>query len=143
MDWNKETIFKLRNLTPTMRSIEHMKSEVERLRLQLNGIRSSLSDGTPVKTGGNSREERLVATIAEIDELNNRIKHETAWVNRIEKALADVSPEDRQILDLCYINQRRFPIDEVCTYLCVEKTRAYEKRNAAVEHLARRLYGEY
>ena len=143
MDWSKETIYKLYNLTPTTHAIENMKAEIERLQLQLQSIKSSISDGTPVKSGGNTREERLVATIAEIDELRDRIKHESQWVTRMESALADLSAEDRQILDLCYINRRRFPIDEVCTYLCVEKTRAYEKRNAAVERLARRLYGAY
>ena len=59
---------------------------------------------------------------------------------RFERAMNALSEEDRQVLRVCFMDQSSSPEDAAWT-LGVEKSCLYKKRNRALAHFTKALYG--
>lgn len=141
MNWRREAIDKLRNYEAHKQALESLPKEIRRLESAYTGIRSAITDGTPVSGGGNSREDSMLSNIVHRDELKRRLKEAKLWVVQVDKALAVLDDEERLVLDRFYIHRAKGSVGELCDRLNVEQATVYRKRDSALRRFTIALYG--
>lgn len=141
MDWKREAIDKLRNYEAHRHSLESIPLEIKRLESVCAGIRSAVTDGTPVSGGSSTREDVLLSNIVHRDELKRRLKEARLWVSMVDKALAILTDNERLVLDKFYIHQVKGNVDALCEQLHVEKSAVYDRRDKALRRFTIALYG--
>lgn len=88
------------------------------------------------------RKDECVAELRELDLRRAALKSLELRVASVENALEALSYEDRLLLTLCYVRPKRGNLERLMEALGVEKTRIYEKRNAALRSFGLALTGE-
>lgn len=141
MNWKQEAKEKLRDYEARKNAVERIPEEIKRLEIAATSIRSATRDGTPVRGGGSGREDMLLSNIAHRDELVRNLEEAKAWVRMVDAGLAVLTPEERLILDRFYINPAKGNVDRLCGDLALEKSRVYDKKDAALRHFTIALYG--
>lgn len=141
MNWKKEASDKLRTLEARRASISHSAEEIARIEDEMLSVKSALRSSTPVQGGSSSYEERLLTLIVQKDELSFAVKMSKKWVALIDKVLAELSPSDRRILDLCYIHSAKGNIERLADEFEISQPMVYRRRDAALLTFTRRLYG--
>ena len=112
------------------------------LRNSISSIRSSTSDGTPVKGSGSGRENMLLNNIVEQEELKKTFLEAKRWVAWMDKGLAVLSKEERLILDRFFIYPEKGAADLLAGELHVDTKTVYKRKDAAVHKLTLALYGQ-
>lgn len=141
MNWKREAIDKLRNYEAHKQSLGSIPQEIKRLESVCTGIRSAITDGTPVSGGGSTREDVLLSNIVHRDELKRRLKEARLWVSMVDKALAVLTEDERLVLDKFYIHQAKGSVGSLCELLNVEQSTVYRKRDNALRRFTIALYG--
>ncbi|WP_298029713.1 DUF1492 domain-containing protein [uncultured Dysosmobacter sp.] len=141
MNWKREAIDKLRNYEARKQAPANIQQEIKRLEVEYTGIRSAVTDGTPVSGGTSTREDMMLSNIVHRDELKRSLKETRMWVATVEKALAVLSEEERQVLDRFYIHAAKGAVKDLCELLNVEQSTVYRKRDEALRHFTIALYG--
>lgn len=141
MDWKKISIDRLRDYEARKQALESIPEQIKTLEANLTSIRSAQTDGIPIRTGGNRREEILINNIAMREELQNNYDIAKREVEITEKGLDMLTKEQRRILYKFYVS--RFPghVDALCEELCVEKSRVYTLKDEALKKFAVACYG--
>lgn len=133
MDWRNESIWELRNLEAKRASISDLQEQIRALTSQMTAIRSATSDGTPVSGGGSGREDMLLNTITERDLLEATMQITLMQVDMIERALAFLSPDERELLNMCYIHEKIGNVGVLCERLRCDLSTVYRRRNRALK----------
>lgn len=141
MDWKREATEKLRLFEAKQGSIERAGAELRRLEKEAYAIRGAGMDGSPMRGGGNRREDAMINSIVRREELRRAIEDTSVWVSVVAGALEVLSREERLILDRFYIRRAKGNVDKLCGELHLEKTRVYELRDAALRRFTYALYG--
>lgn len=141
MNWKREAADKLKNYAAHQEALGNIPKEIKRLESAYAGIRSATTDGTPVSGGGSTREDSMLSNIVHRDELKRRMKEARLWVSTVDKALAVLSDEERQVLDKFYIHQSKGAVDDLCGQLNIEKATVYRRRDNALRRFTIALYG--
>ena len=141
MDWKQEAVSGLRKLEDVRGSIGFADARMRQLDEEMTAIRSSLRDAPAVLGSGGGAEDRMIAIIAEREELRRLRNYSAQWVALVDGAVAQMGDEDREVLDLCFIHSRRGAIDELCARLNIERSTAYRRREAALLSFVRKFYG--
>ena len=141
MNWIKEAEDKLRNYAACQNAIKRTKAEIRRLESDFVSIRSATTDKTPVQGGGNTREEAMCANIAERQELENLLRTTERKVAEVKSALAQLQPEEREILEGMIIFYRRGNVEKLCEKLYIDRSTAYRRRDKALRHFGMAYYG--
>ena len=108
MRWDLEAIAKLREYTVRKAALDNLSAEIERLEQEYGRIRSATTDGTPVRGGGNAREDMLLSNICLREELKMQFTDTQKWIAVMDNALATLTDEERLVLDRFYINSHSF-----------------------------------
>ena len=132
IDWKRETAETLREYPDRKKSIESTAMEIARLKSEADSIRSASADGAPVKGSSiSAREDRLISNIVTRTELE-----------RVEAALAELTPEERLILDRFYMHRQRGGLDLLCGELgLTDMSSLYRRKDRALRRLTLLLYG--
>lgn len=141
MDWKREAKDKLRNYSARRTALENIPEEIRRLEARATGIRSASADGTPVRGGGNGREDMLLSNIAERDELHLQLKNAQKWVENVDRAMTTLTAEERLVLERLYIYPAMGNVDRLCGELGIEKSAVYERRDKALRRFTLAYYG--
>lgn len=141
MNWKREAIDKLKNYEVHRQALENIPQEIKRLESVWTGIRSAVTDSTPVSGGGSTREDLMLSNIVHRDELKQRMKEACLWVSQVDKALAILDDEERLVLDLFYIHRDKGSVGELCERLSVERSAIYDRRDKALRRFTIALYG--
>lgn len=141
MNWKSEAIEKLKKYEAHRRALENIPQEIKRLESAYAGIRSAVTDGTPVSGGSNTREDAMLSNITHRDELKRRLKEARLWVRIVDNALAVLDDSERKVLDRFYINRKKGNVDKLCEELGRERSAIYARRDAALRHFTIALYG--
>ena len=113
MDWTHEIKDDLRSYSARKASIQNTSDELERLQAELYGIKSAMTDGTPVSGGTNRREDRLLNLIVKKGKLEGAQKCTRDWVRIMDRALAELSTEEFELLDKLYIHGAKGSADRL------------------------------
>lgn len=141
MNWKAEAMEKLNRYDAMRQALRNIPEEIIRLETDAQSIRSAKTDGTPVKGGGNKREDMLLNNLVCRQELQYLLQQAKSWVKTTERALATLTPEEKLILHRMYILPERGCIDRLTMELGVEQSSIYRKRDKALRRFTIALYG--
>ena len=92
-------------------------------------IRSSTSDGAPVAGGTTKREDMLLNAMVLQKELEENLRIVTRWVKRVEKALNELSDEDRILLNRFYIYPEKGAAERLASDFGVDTKTVYHRKD--------------
>ena len=120
MDWKTEAIDKLKQYEARRESLEIIPKQIADIDATMTSIRSARIDGTPVRGGGNGREDMMLNCIAQKDELRHCLERAGMWVEIVSKGLELLEPDDRLVLDRFYINPEKRAADRLAGDLGID-----------------------
>ena len=88
------------------------------------------------------RRDELVAELRELELRRAALKSLECRIAAAENALEALPYEEKLLLTLCYVRPKKGNLERLMEALGVEKTRIYEKRNAALRAFGLALTGE-
>lgn len=141
MNWQKISIDRLRDYETRQRALLLIPEQLESLNMSFSAVRAARTDGTPVKEGGNKREDALINNIVMRQELERNLEIVEAEIEITEKGLASLTEEEKTVLYKFFINRPRRHIEELCESLNYEKTRIYEIKENALRKFTLACYG--
>jgi len=141
MKWKAEAMEKLRRYDGMRQALRNIPEEIDRLKGAACSLRGATTDATPVKGGGNRREEALINNLVERQELEWNLQQVKQWLTVTDRGLAALTPDERLILQRLYLYPERNAMDRLCSELGVEQSSIYRKRDQALHRFTVALYG--
>lgn len=141
MNWKAEAKEKLRRYDAMRLATVNIPEEMERLEIDARSIRSARTDGTPVKGGGNRREEAMLDNIVHRQELAWTLQQAQSWLKTTDRALTALNNEEKLILHRLYIYPETGGVERLCKELGVETSSIYRRRDKALKHFTLAYYG--
>ena len=138
-DW---IIPRLRELEQERAALKNIPERILVLGLKFAGLKATDTDSDRVSCGENHREEAMLANIAERDELKRNLEITRREVEQVDAALAELSQEERLVLDRFYVHREPGHVERLCEELNMEKSQVYNVKNRAMVKLARILHGQ-
>ena len=141
MNWKSEAMEKLRRYDAMRQAVLNLPVEIKRLQIAAQSLRGVNSDTTPVKGGGNRREEALLNNLVHRQELSWSLEQAKNWLKMTDRALTALSAEEKLILHRLYIYPEKGGLDRLCKELDVESSSVYRRRDRALKHFTLAYYG--
>jgi len=141
MDWKRMAIEELKQYSWRKESLSNIPERIKQINTEMARIKSATTDGTPVKGGGNHREDRLIELIMTKGELEENLVIAKRRIRLIEKGLNGISEQERKILELFYINRQRDCATRLSEDLGYEKRHIYNLKDAALRKYVLSMYG--
>lgn len=142
MEWDIEVKRMLRDYKYKQHSIGNLPKEIASLEDDLQSIRSATSDATPVKGGGNAREDRMLNNIVKREELKRNLKSVTGEVERIDSAMQALSEQDQELLERCYISPMKGYIERLQDELRLkDESSVHRRKREALRRFTLAYYG--
>ena len=132
----------LKSLEAKRSSLTHMREEIETLKLEETAIKATDYDKINVSGGENHQEDKLIANIAKRNELELNLEVTRQQVEALDRLLAELSKDERQILDRMFVHRERNAAESLAVSLGYETRRIYQKKDEALRNLARRRFGQ-
>jgi len=140
--WKYKAKDKLENYLAQKASLITLSEEIANLESEAYSIKSATSDGTPVKGGGNGREDRLLSNIVQREEYKLLLDRAQTSVDGIERGLAVLNQEERHLLDVAYIARERGYLKRLMNELGLQETTSvYKPINKALLRFTVAMYG--
>lgn len=140
MDWKQESKEELREYEAKRAALESIPAEIAQLRSEMSRLGGS-SSSVPVKGGGSRWEDRQINLIVKCDKLESSLTYVRNWVEKVERGLSVLSPEERMILDRSFINRKMGYVDRLCGDLHLEKSAVYDRIYSALRRYTLARYG--
>ena len=142
INWKTVAIEKLKRYSLQKTSIVTIPEEIAVLESEAVSIKGATTEGTPVKGGGNRREDRLLDNIVEREELKRQLERNKKTIEIIDRGLATLSREDKHILQQMYISGEKGCKERLMEELGLsEESSLYKKANKALWRFTIALYG--
>lgn len=141
MDWKREAADELRNYQNRKLAITNISEQIKDLAMEITSIRSASADGSPVAGGSNGRDDALVNNILKRERLEEAQRLTENRVRRVDRALNQLSEQDRCVLQRFYIAPRVGGVESLCEELHIEKTTAYRWKDCALRNFTITMYG--
>lgn len=141
MDYRKQVIERLRNLQEERAALVNLPEQIKALEMQFVSLRAVRTDSDPVSGGTNRREDALINNIAEREEREADLEWTRREVAILERNIAALKPNERRALELFYISGERQAAERMAEEVGYSVQQVHRIKTAAVENLARRLYG--
>ncbi len=130
--WRMDALNELQAYNARRQALENIPGRIAELEEALAAIRSSTSDGSPVKGGGSGREDALLNNIVARDRLKVSLERTRAEVERTERGLKALNDDDRRILECFYVSPRKGAASQLADELRLEEKTVYNRRNNAL-----------
>ena len=109
---------------------------------RLDAIRSSAAESQMTSGGGgNVRQERDTAIIAEIDRLTDALEVAEKEVSLVERCLAELRKEERRTLEVMDIAPRYRAAEQLAEELSCDRSTVYRIHDDALDRFARLYHG--
>lgn len=141
MNWKKEAVDRLKKFDVMRCSTLTIPKEIQRLQTEACSIRSARTDGTPVRGGGNRREEAMLNNMVRRQNLQWALDQANLWVKVTLDALSALNPEEKLILHRFFLYPEKGSVERLCRELGVEQSSVYRKRDQALYKFTMALYG--
>lgn len=132
----------LKTLEAKRSSLAHIADEIETLKIEAESIKATSFDKITVSGGENHQEDKLITNIAKREALAMNLIVTRRQVEELDSLLAELSKDERLILDKMYIHKERNAAETLATALGYEVRRIYQKKDDALRNLARRRFGQ-
>ena len=122
-------------------AIIQIQSELETLEAEYAAIKATSYDKMPNGSGDNFQEEKLITAIAQKDQKEAELRLNKMRVADLERLLAQLTDDERRILERMVINKEKYATDSLQEELGYERTQIYNMKNRALMHLAQLRHG--
>lgn len=140
--WKKRTIDRLRDYRGQIVAINNLPEQIYALVSEAESIKSATTDGTPVKGGGSTREDRLLSNIVMRKELIQNLYRTRKYVECVNRGLAVLDKQDRLLIERAYINGERGYAERMVDELGLEDIRSvYKRLDKALYRMTITMYG--
>lgn len=140
-DWEKHSIDDLREYGALKESLGTLPEEIRALEEDMQLVKGTRYDKTPVEGGASGYEERLINYIDRKGRLEQNLDLARAKVERIERGLSVLTENERLVLTRFYIQREARYLDRLCGELGYEKTAVYGLKNRALKRFTLAMYG--
>lgn len=140
-DWEKHSIDDLREYRAVKESLGTLPEEIRALEEDMQLVKGTRYDKTPVEGGASGYEERLINYIDRKGRLEQNLGLAQAKVERIERGLSVLTENERLVLTRFYIHREPRYLDRLCGELGYEKTAVYGLKNRALKRFTLAMYG--
>lgn len=140
-DWEKHSIEDLREYRAVKESLGTLPEEIRALEEDMQLVKGTRYDKTPVEGGTSGYEERLINYIDRKGRLEQNLDLAQARVERIERGLSVLTENERLVLTRFYIHREPRYLDRLCGELGYEKTAVYGLKNRALKRFTLAMYG--
>jgi DNA-directed RNA polymerase sigma subunit (sigma70/sigma32) len=141
LNWKQTAAEELKDYGRRKESLTNIPERIRQINAELSSIKSAMSDSTPVKGGGNHREDHLIELIMMKGELEENLVLARRRVRLIERGLNGITEQERKILDMFYISRQRNYISRLCEELGYEERNIYKLKDAALRKYVLAMYG--
>lgn len=131
---------RLQELNEKRESLINIPERVEMLEIDFASLKATSTDGDGVHGGENLREEKMLANIAERDELRRKLRMAEMEVKQMERALGMLPDGEREVLERFYVARENGHVQRLCDELNCENAQVYRLKDKAMRSLARMLY---
>ncbi len=139
MDWKKEAAADLGCHEQRKAALLSLGEELRELRAR--GTGSARPRASAGRAGGRPAEERLIAMIDELDRKEENYRLTRRRVEAVERGLACVSPQQRQILEQFYVRRTAAHAQDLAQLLHVEQSQVYRLKDEALRTFTLARYG--
>lgn len=140
--WKFKAIDKLRNYRAQVAAKENLLDEIACLESEVCSIKGATVDGTPVRGGGNSREDRMLSNIVQREEYERMYERATRSTTATERALGVLNAEELHLLEVMYIDHKKNAVERLMEeYSLMETSSVYKRVNKALVHFTVAMYG--
>lgn len=125
--------------------IQNHRCALTELEERMVSLPSAFPTGTPRVRNPHAGEERLAASLDEIDVLKERYRRALEYMEWFQPAWDALTEEEQFVLREFYNNEDNKQIDAVgniCERFHIERSSAYKKKNRSLARLATLLYGK-
>ena len=140
-DWEKHSIDDLREYGALKESLGTLPEEIRALEEDMQLVKGTRYDKTPVEGGASGYEERLINYIDRKGRLEQNLDLAQAKVERIKRGLSVLTENERLVLTRFYIHREPRYLDRLCGELGYEKTAVYGLKNRALKRFTLAMYG--
>lgn len=141
MNWKAEAKEKLQRYDAMRLATINIPSELERLEIDAQSIRSAKLDAPAAASGGGRREDALLNNIVHRQELLWTLQQAQIWLTSTDRALSSLPPREKLILHRLYMYPERGNIERLCKELGMEASSVYRRRDSALKHFTLAYYG--
>lgn len=138
--WRMQAINELSELPAKYAALQNIPSRILELETSRVSIKSSLADSSGAR-GGSSREDALLNNLVTQHELEEALKLTQSDIERTERALHALTPENQKILDYFFVSPRKGAVSMLAEELGIEEKTVYNRRNAALRMFTMAMYG--
>lgn len=141
MNYKKWLIEDLQNLERMKFAITQLQEELYTVEAEYTAIKATNYDKMPSGSGDNIQEEKLLTAIAKKDQLAANLRYTQRHVADMERLLNQLPDDERRIIECMVISGGKYAADSLADELGYERRQIYNKRNAALSHLAQLRHG--
>lgn len=141
MNYKKWLVEDLQNLERQRFAITQLREELETVVAEYDAIKATNYDKMPSGSGTNVQEEKLLTAIAKKDELAKNLKYTKRHVADMDRLLNQLPDDERQIIERTVINREKYAAESLADELGYERRQIFNKKNAALNHLAQLRHG--
>lgn len=145
LDKRSATISAIKDRSNMQYIIDHTDDEIKEAKSGVGDLRSPVMDGMPHASDPGAGEDRLIASIDEIDILKERYRQALEYMDWFVPAWEHLSEDERYVLETIYNADEGsigLAICTICDRYGIERTSAYNKKNRALAKLTTLLYGK-
>jgi len=139
--WKRDAIECLKEYNAKNISVHNLQDEIAELTARKNGIRSATGDATPVKGGGNGREDAMINSMVRLERLQTNLREVKRWVARMERGLSSLIEEEMKLLTRFYITPEKGAADRLATELSCDVKTVYHRKDRALRKFTIAMYG--
>lgn len=141
MNYKKWLIEDLQNLSRMKFAITQLQEELDTAEAEYTAIKATNYDKMPSGSGDNIQEEKLLTAIAKKDQLAANLRYTKRHVADMERLLNQLPDDERRIIECMVMSGGKYAADSLADELGYERRQIYNKRNAALSHLAQLRHG--
>lgn len=140
-NWQYNAMQDLREYQAVKESMVSIPEELKALEIDMQLVRGTSYDKSPVQGGASGREDRLIDYIDKKGRLAENLRAATVRVRRIERGLAGLTDNERLVLHRFFISREHGHVDRLCEELGYEKTAVYNIKDAALKKFTLSMFG--
>ena len=141
-NWKYKAKDKLRDYTAQLNAMATLPDELRRLESEYISIKAANTDTTPVQGGGTTQEDWALSNIVRRQEVAALLERAQLAVRFVDRAMGQLSDEERIVLDRMYIHRQRGAVSRLREELNLEDERSvYTRADRALKRLTMAMYG--
>ena len=142
MDWKSIAIEKLKEHRAKKQALEGIPLEIAAIDSRIKSTRSVQTDRPIVMRSGNTYDDKILTCIARKEELCRVLDRARLAVQEVNGALQILTPEEQKVLEIIYMSSERGgQMERLCEEFNINKTSAYNRRDAALRKFTIAMYG--